>query len=335
MTSRDRVLATLDHGGPDRLSRDVWGWRFIQRHQPADWARVTEQFPLDFLRVPSVLGPSARAQGERGESDLYTDDWGSAWRSLETGLSGEVTAPALQDWADLEGYEPPYETLEYPALEDVRSACASTTCFRLGEVGAGPFERLQFLRGTEALYVDIGEKSDALDELLARVHDFYLRHFELWCRTDVDAVTLGDDWGSQNALLVAPDWWRRYFKPLYAEYFDLLRQAGKRVFYHSDGMIREIIPDLIEIGVEALNCQVFCMNIEELGRSFRGKVTFWGELDRQKLLPLGSPEEVREAARRLRHALGDGKGGLIAQLHWATDVPTENVLAAFEEFDKA
>jgi len=334
MTSRDRVFATLDHRWPDRLPRDIWGWRYIQACRADDWARVTGRFPLDFERVPTVLGPSRRARGERGDAGMRVDDWGSVWRSLAAGASGEVAEPAIKCLAEVETYRPPYEMLERPALEAVRQACGATSRFRLGEVGPGPFERIQSLRGSENGYFDLADQDQLFRKLLDTVHEFNLRHFELWSQTDVDGVTLGDDWGSQTALLVSPALWRRQFQPLYAEYFALLHRAGKRVFFHSDGMIREIIPDLIAIGADALNCQLSCMDIEELGRSFQDKVTFWGELDPQSLLPFGTAGQVREGADRVRRALASAGRNFIAQLSWGSEVPTENVLAAFEAWSR-
>ena len=108
-----------------------------------------------------------------------------------------------------------------------------------------------------------------------------------------------DDWGSQKALLVSPDMWREIFKPMYKDYCDILRKKKKYAFFHSDGHIRAIYPDLIEIGVDAVNSQLFCMDIEELDREFGGRITFWGEIDRQHVLPFGSEEEVRAAVRRV------------------------------------
>ena len=114
---------------------------------------------------------------------------------------------------------------------------------------------------------------------------------------------LMDDWGSNTSLLINPAQWRVVFKPIYAELCEIIRSAGKFVFFHSDGNIEAIYPDLIEIGVSALNSQLFCMDIERLGERYRGKITFWGEIDRQRILPYGTPEEVRAAVHRVRKAL--------------------------------
>jgi uroporphyrinogen decarboxylase len=114
----------------------------------------------------------------------------------------------------------------------------------------------------------------------------------------------------------------------------LIRAAGKKVFFHSDGFIFEVYEDLIEIGVDAVNSQLFCMDIEHLAAQYKGKITFWGEVDRQRILPLGTPEEVRAAVRRVRAAFDDGRGGVIAQCEWGIHDPKENVLALYDEWSR-
>jgi len=153
---------------------------------------------------------------------------------------------------------------------------------------------------------------------------------ELWCQTSIDGLRFSDEWGTQRGMLVSPDMWRAQFKPLYAEYCRMIHNAGKFAFMHSNGDIGAIIPDLIEIGVDALNAQLFCMDIEELGQKYKGQITFWGEIDRQWVLPFGTPQDVYDAVHRVRQAFDDGYGGVIAQLEWGKSDPVENVEAAFE-----
>jgi len=332
--SRRRVRAALDFAAHDRLPRDVWGERYISLYRPDDWRELHRRFPMDFSRAPSILGPSPRAEGSASEPGARVDEWGSVWTSLGIGVAGEVTRPAVGEWRELAAFSPPWETIDGDRVEAANAFCRASDAYVLGEIGPGPFERLQFLRGSEELYLDLAEEPAELGRLMEQVHEFYRRHVELWCRTAVDAIVIGDDWGSQSALLISPQQWRRLFRPLYADYFARAHAAGKRVFLHSDGMIREIIPDLIDIGVDALNSQLFCMDIEELGREFKRKITFWGEIDRQYILPFGAVEEVRQAVRRVLAALGDEAGGLIAQLSWGIDDPLENIIAAFEEWQE-
>jgi uroporphyrinogen-III decarboxylase len=193
---------------------------------------------------------------------------------------------------------------------------------------------MQFLRGSEQLFMDLAYGEKEIYQLRDMLHDFFCEELRMWAKTDVDAIQFMDDWGAQNALLISPALWRSFYKPLYREYCDIIKGAGKFVFFHSDGHIAAIYPDLVEIGVDAVNSQLFCMDIEGLAADFRGKITFWGEIDRQFIMPFGTTDEVREGVRRVRHALDDGTGGVIAQCEWGVRDPMENVLAVFDEWGK-
>ena len=89
---------------------------------------------------------------------------------------------------------------------------------------------------------------------------------ERWTQTDVDALFFMDDWGAQQALLISPELWRQVFKPMYRDYIDIAHGAGKAAFMHSDGHTLAILPDLIELGLDAINAQIFCMGLEPLAR---------------------------------------------------------------------
>ena len=200
----------------------------------------------------------------------------------------------------------------------------------LSSVCARPFERLQFVRGTENTFIDLAYGTPEIRKLIEMIHEFYLEDVKAWAESNVDAVFLMDDWGAGRALLVSPEMWRSVFGPLYREYCDIIHDAGKFVFFHSDGHIASIYPDLIEIGVDAINSQLFCMDIEALAAQHKGKIALWGEIDRQQVLAFGTPEDVRAAVHRVRRAFDDGRGGLIAQCEWGNDTPRENVEAVFE-----
>ena len=101
---------------------------------------------------------------------------------------------------------------------------------------------------------------------------------------------------------------------------------------HSDGNILAIIPKLIDLGLDALNSQIFCMGLENL-EQFRGKITFWGEIDRQNILPFGTPEDVEDAIRKIQHYLWD-KGGVIGQFEFGAGAKPENILSVFPIWDR-
>jgi len=215
-------------------------------------------------------------------------------------------------------------------LCEVNRACEQSDRFVLSDVTARPFERLQFLRGTMDLYLDIGYGTAEFHSLLDMVHEFYLEDIRNWCASDVDGIFFMDDWGGNRQLLIDPRTWREVFKPLYKEYCDIIHATGKYAFFHSDGNIQAIFGELIEVGIDAINSQLFAMDIEELATMYRGEVSFWGEIDRQHVLPLGAREEVVDAVRRVRGALDDGSGGVIAQCEWGMDDPNDNIRAVFE-----
>lgn len=195
-----------------------------------------------------------------------------------------------------------------------------------------PFERLQFLRTSAQLFIDLAEQPPEFFELLNTVHNFYLKEMELWARTGVDGFTFMDDWGAQRRLLISPKTWRQIFKPLYQDYINLAHSHGKKIFMHTDGFTADIIPDLVESGLDAINSQLFCMDIEALGQQFRGKITFWGEIDRQHLLPFGSVQEIDAAVRRVYNNLYQN-GGCIAQCEFGAGARPENVLQVYQSWD--
>jgi hypothetical protein len=141
-----------------------------------------------------------------------------------------------------------------------------------------------------------------------------------------------DDWGAQSALLISPALWRQYFKPMYRDFAQIAHSTGKKIFMHSDGHILSIYPDLIEIGIDALNSQLFCMGIENL-KPFAGKITFWGEIDRQHLLPNGTVNDIDQAVTKVYENLWHN-GGCIAQCEFGPGGKPENVRQVYESWDR-
>ncbi|MDP6116233.1 MAG: uroporphyrinogen decarboxylase family protein [Planctomycetota bacterium] len=334
MNARERVLRTLDFKPVDRAPRQLWCLPWVGMFANDELKALLNDFPGDFTGPGGVLAQGDRSRGEKGRKGTYLDDWGSVWESAEDGVVGEVKEPPLSDWSALESYQPPWEIVDNANWDAANQAqelnLAGQPMFMLAGSGAQPFERMQFLRGSEALFMDMAYDTAEFRKLLDMVHEFGLKAVEGWARTDVDAISFSDDWGSQTSLLIAPEMWRHFFKPLYRQYCEIIRSSGKRVFMHSDGHISAIYEDLIEIGVDAVNSQLFCMDIEDIGRRFRGRITFWGEIDRQQVLPFGSVDDVTNAVARVRRALDHGSGGVIAQCEWGKNNPAENVRAVFD-----
>jgi uroporphyrinogen-III decarboxylase len=184
------------------------------------------------------------------------------------------------------------------------------------------------MRGSENFFADIMYQPPKMTEFISLMHEFYCELLRIWSKTDVDCLNMMDDWGSQKSLLINPVAWRKIFKPMYKDYIDIAHAAGKKMFMHSDGYTLEIIPDLIELGLDAFNTQIFCMGPDKL-EQFAGKIAFWGEIDRQRLLCFATPDEVAEAVRDVKNRLWKN-GGCIAQLELGAGTKLENAMKAYE-----
>ncbi len=335
MTSRERVRKTLTHEPVDRVPRNLWALPGVTMYRKQEFDALRARFPDDFTGPTCSYGAGRRCQGTPNEVGSYRDAWGSVWSVGEPGVIGEVKQYPLADWSALDHYRAPWELLDEADLSQVDASCRATDKFVIVGTETRPFERMQFLRGTENLLMDLAMQEKEVFQLRDMLHGFSLREMKLWADTAVDAVSFMDDWGTQLALIISPDLWRSFFKPMYKEYCDILHKQGKFVFFHSDGNIQSIYPDLIEVGIDAVNSQLFCMDIDYLGAAYAGRVTFWGEICRQHILPFGTPEDVRRAVDRVAQTLmPNGRTGVIAQCEWGTKDPTENIAAVFETWDR-
>jgi hypothetical protein len=334
MTSRERVVGVLNFKEVDRFPRTLWALPSASELRQKMLEEMDEEFEFDIGGPVGSYGKGKRCTGEPYVDLMYTDAWGCVWVAGEEGVVGEVKNFPLSDWAALDNYELPWELLDQADLTGVNEGCKRSDKFILANTGVRPFERMQFLRGTEDLFVDLALDEPELHRLKDMLHDFYIKEIEMWVETDVDGIQFMDDWGSQRSLLISPALWQKIFKPMYKEYCDIIRGKGKYVFFHSDGNIESIYPDLIEIGIHAVNSQLFCMDIERLGKQYAGQITFWGEIDRQHILPFGTVQDVKSAVDRVASALmKHGKTGIIAQCEWGKNDPIENIKAVFEQWD--
>jgi uroporphyrinogen decarboxylase len=203
-----------------------------------------------------------------------------------------------------------------------------------------PFVHLsQFIRGFQDWYTDFILGTDVLEALFDAVLDITIRiaerELEAFGR-DVDVVRCGDDLGGQNGLQVGREHYLRYIKPRHAKFFRRVRElTPAKLMFHSCGSIVDILPDLIETGVQIINpVQVTARGMDPafLKREFGRDLVFWGGTDSQKTLPFGTAEEVRAMVARLIDTFGPGGGFVFSSCHnIQPDVPLENVLAMFAQ----
>ena len=334
MTSKERVLRTLEFKTPDRVPHDAWilpgtFWKYGEKLD-----RLIEKYPLDIIQIagPADFSPEYYKEG------IVTDLWGSTWTNVQPGIVGQMKGPVLADDARLNEFKAPIDKflkLWEESKLDIAGNIAKARKNGLFILGGwiSVFERMQFLRGTEKLYYDIGLKEGTIEKLASIVMDFYRVYVDKWLACDIDGVTFGDDWGSQISTLVSHADFNTYFKPCYQELCGKVKKAGKKVFFHSDGWIFDFYDDLLSFNIDVINTQVWCMGIDRVAEKLAGKVAVWGEMDRQYTMPSGTPDEVRREAKLLREKFASANGGFIGLGTALPDVPLENVEAMFKAWN--
>jgi hypothetical protein len=331
MNSRQRVLSAIEMTGPDRVP-------LMHETLPGAWTRygdalkdLYDKYPDDVVHVGSAtfgeFGPEIGAPSR--------DPWGSLWVRHNDEHKGQVVFHPLADWAALDGYRPP-DTADDEMIASVVKRIEENDGrkYTLAD-GDTLWQRMYYLHGFQAIIEDLLVHPEPCAQLRDLILEVILRRLRRLAALDgLDGVHFRDDWGTQQALLIRPALWRDFFKPSYARMFEVVRRSGKHVWFHSDGVIDQIIPDLMELGAHVLNPQCNCMPRQRLSELIAGQVCLLGDLDRQWTLPRGTTQDVRDAVRKDIDTYGRFQGGLIARGEIAGDVPLENVEAMLDEMTR-
>jgi hypothetical protein len=246
-----------------------------------------------------------------------TDEWGCVWVRSEMDNMGQVKGHPLDDWGALAHFNwpDPDDPAFYKGMEG-RFAGADekyvrTNLFML------LFERMHALRGFTNVLTDFYLERERVEILADRIVEFDLGIIESVAQRfpgRIHGIVFSDDWGTQQNLIIKPELWRQFFKPRYKRIFETMHHVGWHVWMHSCGRINDIIGDLIEIGLDAINLQQpRALGIEEIGRDFRGRICFVSLCDIQHTLPFKDAEEIRQEARLLLKHWSTSDGGFVLE----------------------
>lgn len=368
ITPRERVRLALSHKEPDRVPLDLGStgntgitaiaYRKLLSYLGIEaevvvWDRM-QQLAIPDERVLLRLGIDTRGLWlggpEKGadrflDGDSYEDEWGVV-RSRPAGgfyydlvrspLGGDITASDIRSfpWPD------PDDPGRFRGVAEKARRLHETTPFAIVvHAAAGFITRSQYLRGWEDWFMDMVAEPELVGMILDHTLEWQMAIIERLLGEIgqyADVVMLGDDIGAQGGPLVSPSVYRKMLKPRQAKLFALVHSlTSAKLLYHTCGSVIDMIDDLIEIGIDALNpVQVAAakMDTAELKRRFGDRLSFWGGIDTQRVMPLGTPDEVRAEARRRIADLAPGGGYVVDTVHNVqADVPPENLVALYEE----
>jgi uroporphyrinogen decarboxylase len=366
MTHRERVITALEHRQPDRVPKDLGSSRvtgmvkasyerlraylgFGKPGAVVDRMQQVVAMDEDILRYfdVDVRAISQGAPDQGGDIELsenrYQDEWGVVrcqppgchYYDLERSpLAGEITAGdiARYPWPD------PTDPGRFRGLRDEARRLRDETDFAIMyNARFHPVHMTQYLRGFEDWYLDLGANHALFSCLMDAVSSVLLEWNRLALRElgeYIDLVSFGDDVGTQDRAVCSLPVYRRQIRPAHERFLQMVREhSNAKIFYHTCGSVYAYIPDFMDMGIDALNpVQVTARNMqpERLKLEFGDRISFWGGIDSQRILPRGTPDDVRAEVRRMSELMGAHGGYVMAAVHnIQPDVPPENLCALF------
>jgi len=330
MNNWERVLAALKHRQPDKVPYDI---RFTQKA----YAKMAQYYgDQDF---DSRLGNCFtwfrpypdNVRYRLVAPDIWQDEFGVRWnRAIDKDIGvpcNQLVKPQNINkfvWPD------PNDPTRYDFIkESVKKAGDNAT---LVSLGFALFERAWTLVGMENLLMYMLTEAHFVNLLLDKILQYNLGIIEHSCSLDVDIFRFGDDWGHQRGLIMGIDLWRQFIKPRIKEMYQLAKSKGKYVMIHCCGKVDELLPDLIECGLDIFNpFQPEVMDVFEIKKRYGDRLCFYGGISTQRTLPYGNIAEVKDEVNRLIDVVGENGGYIASPAH---DIPADakckNIAAMIE-----
>jgi len=337
MNSKERVYAALKREPVDRIPIFMW-------FHPETATLLSEYLDIPEKYIDDVMfndirqvwvGNNYAMEGiSLEEGETYSDYWGIDW--VKEGAFNQIIKFPLIDADEdkIRNYEFPYGKINELTdnLFDLKSR--SPQYFTGCDISPSLFEMYNRLRGMENSLMDIALYPEMFAAIMEKCADYNLALAKNAInRFSLDWLWTGDDVGGQSAMMMSPKSWRESIRPHLERIFRFGKTRNLWVAYHSCGSIRDIIPDLIEIGLDVLNpIQGNCPGMEsiELKKEFGDSLAFMGGIDTQDLLPNGSVRDVDKEVREIIEIMADGGGYILAASHTVPpETPIDNIFAMY------
>lgn len=369
LSHKQRVLKSLSFIEPDRVPLDIGGINVTSMHIEIEKKlkeylgfkggenvirsynqrcvvpdeRILKYFDADTRTIYIDESESWKIQS----NGTLIDEWGIGYKLSPDGYYYDFAFHPLNNATleDLNKYQwpDPYSERRLFGLEDRIEEFGSEYCLILEGSRECIFGLSSWLRGHEQFYMDLVINQKFAEILMDKLLDYQKKLLGFIIKKigkKIDIIKIADDLGSQNALLISPELYRKLIKPRHAELCRFIKnQCDSRILLHTDGAVRDIIPDFIEIGIDILNpIQTSAKGMDpiQLKKDFGKKIIFWGGgIETQSTLSFGTPEEVEEDVKKKIEIFKKGGGYIFAQIHnIQPEVPIDNILAMYKAFHK-
>ncbi|MCC8181176.1 MAG: uroporphyrinogen decarboxylase, partial [Planctomycetes bacterium] len=309
---------------------------------PVPWnIEITSQF-ADQMRAATGCDDCEAALGNHmlrvkykqnrlDETGREIDLFGVTWMRGDDG--GDVGVVAEYPLQSMPAAEYRFPDINVELAESVcRKLEADSERFTMFSITMGFFERAWSLMGMEDALVGMAMDDDDIRAVFDGILEHHLKLLDIALPHTFDALYFGDDWGQQQGLIMGPVLWRKYIKPAVARIFAKAKAAGKYIVLHSCGDLREIMGDLVEIGVDVYNTvQPEIYDLKKLKQEFGRDLTFYGGISTQQFLPTATREETKRMAMDVIKTMAPGGGYILSPTHSVTpDIPVDNILAIVE-----
>lgn len=331
MTNKERVIAAINYAHPDYTPHNVTFTsqmydRIVEYTGNPDYINTID----NHIDQVELIKPQIKVK-----SGFFMDEYGVVWNKTgadkDIGVIDHIMIDEPERLRDIT-IPPVDEAFIRSCMEQLVSG--SPDNFRVARIGFSLFERAWTLRGMENLLCDMIAEPEFTDELLDLITQRNLQILDIALQYDIDAMYFGDDWGQQKGLIMGPRAWRRFIKPRLDKLYGRVHASHKYVIQHSCGDIRDIMPDMIELGLNVY--QTFQPEIYgyDYAKQIYNKITIWGGISTQRDLPVKTPEQIKQVTRELMAAFPDG-GLIAAPTHDVpSDVPPENIIAMLSVLKK-
>jgi uroporphyrinogen decarboxylase len=371
--SRERMLKALNHEETDRPPQDLGStcntsitniaYKKILKYlghaesqEPEFLSKDMQVVDIDELVLKKLhidtrgihANPPDNDRSERLSDDSYRDEWGIVLKAAKSNGNvmyydvSQCPLASIGSVKEIESYNwpDPQDPGRTRALRNKAVELREKTPYAIvGHMGdTSVFQACALLRGMERFLIDlVTEKkfAHALMEKVLEIQSIKMEKYLDEVGRFLDVVSIGDDFCSQTGPLISPETFRTLIKPYLGHYCELIkRKTDAKLHLHSCGAVAELVPDLIEIGIDIINpVQLSAKGMDPvlLKKRFGQSICFWGGIDTQKILPFGTVEEVKTEVRRVSRILGKGGGYILNPVHnLQPDVPPENIVAMYD-----